>query len=93
MVVRIRVRLGPKTVRGAERQLALTASRWMTPLSVASSLFAFWRLGSDLNWTMEFAISRGLFSHWQVWLGMAVLLQILGSMLNRYGRGDGPAMP
>ena len=89
MVVRIQIRLRPKLGRG----LALTVSQWMTLLSVGASLFAFWRLGSDLNWTVHFAISGGLFSHWQVWLAMAVLLQIGASMLNRYGRSDGPAIP
>lgn len=52
-----------------------------------------WRLCSDLNLTREFAISRGLFSHWQVWMVMAGLLQTCASVLNRYGRGGGEAMP
>jgi hypothetical protein len=46
-----------------------------------------------LKWTGEFAISRGVFSHWQVWLAMAVILQVCAAMLNRYGRGGGEAMP
>jgi hypothetical protein len=95
MVVRIQMRL-PPTVRATEariRRLALRVSSCLIPASVAASACAFWRLGADLNWTGQFAISRGLFSHWQVWLAAAVLLQILASRLNRYGRGDGAAMP
>ena len=45
-----------------------------------------WRLGADLKWTGAFAISRGLFSHWQVWIALAGLLETCASMLNRYGR-------
>jgi hypothetical protein len=45
-----------------------------------------WRMGTDLGITGEFAISRGLFSHWQVWFALAGLLQTGASVLNRYGR-------
>lgn len=93
MRLRIRVRIQPKAPTLTQRGVALTASQWTTPLSVAASVFAFWRLGSDIDESVRFAISGGLFSHWQVWLAMAVLLQIVGSMLARYGRGDGAAMP
>ena len=95
MVVRIQMRL-PPTVRATEariRHFVLTVSNWLTLASIAASVCAFWRLWADLNWTEQFAVSRGLFSHWQVWLAAAVLLQILASTLNRYGRGDGAAMP
>ncbi|MBI1787234.1 MAG: hypothetical protein HYR60_06740, partial [Acidobacteria bacterium] len=49
----------------------------------------FWRLAADLSWTGEFGISSGLFSHWQVWLTAAGLLQWGSWALTRYGRGDG----
>ena len=56
-----------------------------------ATALALWRLGADLNWTGEFAIPDGLFSHWQVWFAMAVVLQLAAILLNRYGRGDGTA--
>jgi len=93
MRFRIRVRIQPRVPTVSQRGLALTLSQWTTPLSIAASVFAFWRLGSDIDHSVRFAISGGLFSHWQVWLAMAVLLQILGSMLARYGRGAGAAIP
>jgi len=37
--------------------------------------------------TKEFAI-HGLFSHWQVWLGAAALLQLCSYALSRYGGSD-----
>lgn len=46
----------------------------------------FWRLGSDLKMTGEFAISRGLFSHWQVWLALGILMQAAAIVLHRYAR-------
>ena len=49
-------------------------------------VLAFWRIGADLNLTGSFAIPSGLFSHWQVWMGAAALLQLCASVLNRYGR-------
>ncbi|HEY1341382.1 MAG TPA: hypothetical protein VGF59_27920 [Bryobacteraceae bacterium] len=51
-----------------------------------------WRIAADLKWTNGFAIPSGIFSHWQVWLGGAVLLQLCSRVLNHYGKGgDAPA--
>ncbi len=44
---------------------------------------ALWRLSSDLGWTGAFAISSGLFSHWQVWSILALGLKMTGSLINR----------
>lgn len=94
MVVRVRIGFARrKSSRNKNRRLARTLSDWATPASVAACLFALWRLSADLNWIGGFAFSKGLLSHWQVWLAVAVLLQIFGSMLNRYGRGDDEAIP
>jgi len=36
----------------------------------------------------EFGI-KGTFSHWQLWMALAVVLHVLASILSRYGRsGD-----
>lgn len=95
MVVKIQVGYGPTLGRnkGKNRRLALIAGAVLTPAALVACVLAFWRLSSDLNWTGEFAISSGLFSHWQVWIVMGVLLQFCASTLNRYGRGAGAAMP
>jgi hypothetical protein len=39
----------------------------------------------------DFVIEQGLFSHWQVWMVVAVLLESCAAILNRYGRGGGEA--
>ncbi|HUS06463.1 MAG TPA: hypothetical protein VMZ52_09215 [Bryobacteraceae bacterium] len=48
----------------------------------------FWRLCADLNWTGQFAISKGVFSHWQVWIALGIALQIGSVTLHRYVRND-----
>ncbi len=58
----------------------------LTPAAAMAAVLALWRIAADLNWTNSFAISSGLFSHWQVWLGAAILLQLCAHILNRYGR-------
>ena len=55
------------------------------------AVLALWRIAADLNWTNSFAISSGIFSHWQVWLGAAVALQLCARALNRYGKSGDPA--
>ena len=92
MVVRIRFGRGPKlgnkrTERG--RQTALAAAALLSPAALMASVLAAWRIAADLRFTNSFAIPTGLFSHWQVWLAAAVLLQLCSRMLNRYGKnGD-----
>ncbi len=88
MVVRIRLRMGPAFSKGLarHRQAASLVAALLTPAAVMAFVLGFWRLGSDLKLTGEFAISSGLFSHWQVWFAAAGLLQTCASILNRYGR-------
>jgi len=92
MVVRIRLGHGPKIGRhfGKNRQVALAIAALLTPATLLAAVFALWRIAAYMNWTSSFAIASGLFSHWQVWLGTAVILQLCAYLLNRYGRGSGP---
>jgi hypothetical protein len=63
----------------------------MPPTALAAGVLAFWRIAADLNWTSSFAITSGIFSHWQVWLAAAVALQVCARALNRYGKSGDPA--
>lgn len=93
MVVRIRfaksVKLGQK--RQKNKRLALILAALLPPSALAAGLLALWRIAADLNWTNSFAISTGIFSHWQVWLLAAVALQVCARALNRYGKSGDPA--
>jgi hypothetical protein len=61
----------------------------LTPASLMAFALAFWRIAADLKWAGEFAIVHGMFSHWQVWIAMALLLQGGAILLNRYGSATG----
>ena len=94
MVVRIRfakgIKLGQK--RQKNRRMALVLAALLPPTAMAAAVLALWRVAADLNLTNSFAISSGIFSHWQVWLLAAVALQMCARALNRYGKsGDAAA--
>ncbi|HEY2017577.1 MAG TPA: hypothetical protein VGH38_28925 [Bryobacteraceae bacterium] len=90
MVVRIRFGKGPRVVRnrGKNRRIASAVAAFLAPAGAIALVLAAWRVAADLNWTNSFAIPSGLFSHWQVWLGAAALLQLCSHFLNRYSKDD-----
>jgi hypothetical protein len=75
------------------RYYAPVVSYLMTPVSLTAYVLALWRLGADLNWVSEFFISNGLLSRWQVWLAVAIVVQIARKELNRLGRPDETVSP
>ena len=68
MIVRIRLGKGQavRRIRGTNRRVALGLSALLTPAAWMAGVLALWRLASDLQFTGEFGISSGIFSHWQV---------------------------
>jgi hypothetical protein len=92
MVVRIRFRRGPRLgrERRKNRRMALAIAALMPPLVLTAGLLAIWRIAADLKLAASFAIVNGLFSHWQVWMGAAVVLQLVAYGLNRYGNSQDP---
>jgi hypothetical protein len=95
MKLRIRLRVGPDFERklARNRELASMIAALLTPAAAMALILGVWRIGSDLKWTGEFAITRGVFSHWQVWIAVAGVLETCAYILRRYGRGGGEAMP
>jgi hypothetical protein len=93
----LRIRLGQgrqlKQKRNASRRVALALSALLTPAALMAFALAFWRFGADMNWTGRFAISDGLFSHWQVWGAVGITMQVCAVALARYGRGQGAGAP
>ncbi len=86
MVVRLKISYGSSRQRANSfnRQVALGTAALLGPVSVMAFVLGGWRLGADLNITGEFAISRGLFSHWQVWFALGAAMQAVSTLLHRY---------
>jgi hypothetical protein len=61
----------------------------LTPAAVVALVLGLWRVSADLGWTEEFLISNGFFSHWQVWIGLAIGLQAAATSLSaKIASGD-----
>ena len=87
MVVRIRFGRGPRVGKRRKKyRIAAALGALLTPVAAMAGVLAIWGIAADLNWTSSFAIPSGFFSHWQVWLGVAVLVQLCSRLLSRYGR-------
>lgn len=95
MVFRIRLKHGPRIrgPRNTNRALALAMSALLAPAALMALVLAFWRVAADLGWSGEFAIADGIFSHWQVWIAMAAVIEGVSIALARYGRGGGERTP
>lgn len=94
MVVRIRLSSGTKVrqKRRKNQHVALALASLLTPAAVMACALALWRISADLKATGQFPIANGLFSHWQVWITLAALLQFAATLLNRYGKSN-PTLP
>ena len=88
MVVRIRLQRGRPLGRkqGKNRHLALAFGALLVPAALMAYVLALWSLASDMEITGAFGIT-GVFSHWQIWMVLAVALQAASHYLSRYGRG------
>ena len=53
----------------------------LSPAAVVALVLGLWRVSADLGWTEEFLISNGFFSHWQVWIVLAIALQAAATSL------------
>jgi len=53
----------------------------LTPAAVVALVLGLWRMTSDLGWTEEFLIANGFFSHWQVWIALAIALQVAAASI------------
>jgi hypothetical protein len=94
MIVRIHLGTGQpiQRKRGKNRSLALGFAALLIPAALMAYALGFWRLASDIGVAGEFNIP-GMFSHWQVWMALALLLNLAAVVLNRYGRGGVLEMP
>ena len=59
---------------------------FLDPVALLALVFGLWRLGVDLDWTGDFVIAEGLFSHWQVWIALAIGIKASQSLLKPTAR-------
>jgi hypothetical protein len=90
MIVRIRLSSGIRVrqKRRKNQHVALAFASLLTPAAVMACVLALWRLAADLSFTGQFPITDGLFSHWQVWITVAGVLEFTAILLNRYGKAE-----
>jgi hypothetical protein len=93
MIIRIRLGKGAKVGKGRRKnkRLASVVAALLNPAAVMAAALAVWRVTADMKLTGSFAITSGFFSHWQVWLGAAIVLQVCSWLLNRYARSEDSA--
>jgi len=94
MIVRIRFPQGrPRQARrGKNRELSAAFGALLVPASLMAYSLGFWRLAFDMGLAGQFDIT-GAFSHWQLWIGLGVILHAGAISLNRYARGGDLEMP
>jgi hypothetical protein len=94
VIVRIQFAQGPQVTRktGKNRPLAYTLGALMKPAVLTCYVLGVWRLGADLKLTSEFVFD-GVYSHWQVWIGIGAALHIVSFILHRYGSGGALRLP
>ena len=92
MVVRIRLtrNLPTEGSRRKNARAARLAAVLLTLIAVCLASFGAWRIAEDLGWGGDFVISKGLFSHWQVWIAGAVLAQFGAWKLLAYAKSTSP---
>ncbi len=90
MRVILRVRTASETAivpgRPANRRLAGETAPLLGLAAIAGFAVCAWRWGNDLQMLESFPFVEGVFSRWQVWFGLALLLQTLSALLGSYGR-------
>jgi hypothetical protein len=78
MVVRIRLKRDPRF----DGLFAGVASL-LTLVAVACFILGVWKIFSELGWAGGFFVAGGALSHWQVWTGLGIVLQLLSFRINR----------
>lgn len=66
-------------------RVVLAMGSVLGPVALSAWALAAWRLAADLGISGQFAITGGLFSHWQVWTAIAIGLQTASIGIRRYG--------
>ena len=86
MVIRLQFGKGRRVTRlGAKnRHLARAVGALLGPAALMVYVLAFWSLAADLAILEPFPVA-GVFSHWEIWLALGGLVQLVAHPFHRYG--------
>jgi hypothetical protein len=91
MVVRIvfRVKRPLWRKRPPNTPVWAATSALLPPSAAIACALGLWSLGADMGLARQFDLS-GVFSHWQLWIVLAAVIQLASRMLVRYGAAQRP---
>ena len=69
---------------GKNRNLARAAAALLGPAALGAYVLATWSLAAGLEILEPFPVV-GIFSHWEVWLSLGGLIQMVAGVFDRYG--------
>jgi hypothetical protein len=72
----------PHRVTASQQDLALAAASLLAPCALVAFTLTCWSVAADLGWTAGFCVVHGLFSHWQSWLILSVILLLVSRLLS-----------
>ena len=86
MMVRLQFGQGQKVTPqpGKNRNLARAAAALLGPAALGAYVLATWSLAAGLEILEPFPMA-GVFSHWEVWLTLGGVIQLVAGMFERYG--------
>ena len=77
--------------RNKNRRAAMALAALLDPAALMALALALWDMAAAQHWVGSFAITSGVFSHWETWLSAAAALELCALALNRYGNNGGAA--
>jgi hypothetical protein len=88
MIVRVRLGRGAaiSAREGKNSRIARVTAYLLSLTSISCASFGVWRIGDDLGWTGAFVFKDGAMSHWQVWIGAAIVEQYVAWQLTLHAR-------
>ncbi len=87
MVIRIRLRTR-QSFADVRLQTALALAALFAPSALVALTMCFWSFAAELQLVGEFYVTRGTFSHWQVWFFTAGILLAGARLLTSYGKAN-----
>ena len=94
MTVRVKFSPGPHVAlrRGKNRHIALAVGGLLIPIALIAYVLMALCLAADLEAVRPFAVGT-IYSRWQVWAAIAVVLSLVAITLTGYGRGENGLLP